>query len=166
MFMTAIFLIVIGILFLLVEILLLPGFTVPGAVGVLLISAGIAWAAWSDQSMITGLVYAAITAGITVPIVLVGLWILPRTSVGKRFILQTVENKEEGFQAPSRELEKLAGKHGKAITPLRPAGAALIENVRVDVVTQGGFIEADSEIEVVMVEGNRVVVRHRLKAES
>jgi membrane-bound ClpP family serine protease len=43
----------------------------------------------------------------------------------------------------------------------RPAGVADIEGSRVDVVSDGGFIEAGAAIEVTRVEGNRVVVRER-----
>jgi membrane-bound serine protease (ClpP class) len=42
---------------------------------------------------------------------------------------------------------------------LRPAGKAIIEGHRMDVVSEGEFIEADSEIVVVAVEGGRVVIR-------
>ncbi|MBN2211292.1 MAG: hypothetical protein JW709_07835 [Sedimentisphaerales bacterium] len=51
------------------------------------------------------------------------------------------------------------GQRGKALSQLRPAGRAMINGRRVDVVTQGSMIEADVEIIVVAVEGNRVVVK-------
>ncbi|MCL5677467.1 MAG: nodulation protein NfeD, partial [Firmicutes bacterium] len=52
----------------------------------------------------------------------------------------------------------MAGKQGKAVTLLRPAGAAEIEGRRVDVVTEGDFIPAGATIVVRKVEGTRVVV--------
>lgn len=55
-------------------------------------------------------------------------------------------------------LAHLAGQQGHALTPLRPAGAAMIGDARVDVVAQGRFIEANTPIKVILVEGNRVVV--------
>ena len=57
------------------------------------------------------------------------------------------------------ELKTLVGKSGTAITPLRPAGVALIDGHRVDIVTRGEFVETETEVEVILVEGNRVVVR-------
>ena len=45
------------------------------------------------------------------------------------------------------------------ITPLRPAGKALIEGKRVDVISEGGFIERGAQVQVIQVEGLRVVVR-------
>ncbi|MBW7461072.1 nodulation protein NfeD, partial [Paenibacillus sepulcri] len=48
---------------------------------------------------------------------------------------------------------------GRSVTPLRPAGTAIIGEQRVDVVTQGEFIAANAEIQVIKVEGTRVVVQ-------
>jgi membrane-bound serine protease (ClpP class) len=42
---------------------------------------------------------------------------------------------------------------------LRPAGVALVNGRRVDVVTEGGLIAAGARVKVVAIEGNRVVVR-------
>ena len=46
-----------------------------------------------------------------------------------------------------------------ALTYLRPAGMALIGGQRVNVVTEGTFIEKDVPVEVIATEGTRVVVR-------
>jgi membrane-bound serine protease (ClpP class) len=42
---------------------------------------------------------------------------------------------------------------------LRPAGIAQFDDARVDVVSDGGFIEAGTLIDVIRVDGNRIVVR-------
>jgi membrane-bound serine protease (ClpP class) len=55
----------------------------------------------------------------------------------------------------SRFLEQ----RGRALTDLRPAGVAIIGEERVDVVSEGDYISADSPITVYKVIGNRVVVR-------
>jgi membrane-bound serine protease (ClpP class) len=51
------------------------------------------------------------------------------------------------------------GKEGLAQTVLRPAGIALIEGKRMDVVTAGENVDKGSRIKVTKVEGNRIVVR-------
>jgi membrane-bound serine protease (ClpP class) len=53
------------------------------------------------------------------------------------------------------------GRTGTAVSPLRPAGIAEIAGTRLDVVSDGGFIEALTAIEVTRVDGNRIVVRQR-----
>ena len=55
-------------------------------------------------------------------------------------------------------LTHLIGKEGRTLTPLRPGGSALIGEARVDVIAQGKFVEANTPVKVIHVEGNRVVV--------
>ena len=153
-----IFLIGLGVLLLFVEIALLPGFGAAGIPGLVLIIAGIVLA-WGEFGLKAGLIYASATGALTIPLAVLGLWFFPRTRLGRSFILNIAANRTDGFQAPPQQLVNLVGKSGKSITPLRPAGAVLINDQRVDVVTLGDFIEAEVEVEVILVEGNRVVVR-------
>lgn len=57
------------------------------------------------------------------------------------------------------EKPELLHQTGTALSRLRPSGMALINGRRVDVVTEGPFIERGTPIKVVAVEGMRVVVR-------
>ena len=72
--------------------------------------------------------------------------------------VQVTRNAPQGATQQER-LRHLVGTVGVARTPLRPAGVALFERARVDVVTEGERIDAGARVEVVAVEGNRVVVR-------
>lgn len=58
----------------------------------------------------------------------------------------------------ARPLTHLLGQEGRALTPLRPGGAALIGEARIDVVTEGKFVDPETRIRVIKVEGNKVVV--------
>ena len=53
----------------------------------------------------------------------------------------------------------LINQTGMAYTDLRPSGKATIGDQRLNVVTEGSFIEKDNSVKVIAVEGNRVVVR-------
>jgi len=57
------------------------------------------------------------------------------------------------------ETHPLVGARGRALSRLRPAGRAEVDGRRLDVVTEGSFIEAGAPIEVVKVKANRIVVR-------
>ena len=85
------------------------------------------------------------------------LWIkfFPRSRMGKKLILENDAQDWHGFDVLH---EELTGKEGLAHSSLRPAGVAIIEGKRVDVVTRGEMIDAGSPIRVIEVEGNRVVV--------
>lgn len=94
-------------------------------------------------------------------LVIVSVLIAIVVKLVRALILRTSQNSADGFQAAPQELAALAGKSGQSLSPLRPAGVALIDGQRVDVVTNGEFIEPETEVEVVAVEGSRVVVRSR-----
>ena len=151
-------LIALGILLIFVEILILPGFGAAGVPGIILLIVGF-WMIWSKSGVTTALIYASVALIFVIPIAIFGLSLIRESPIGKTFILSAAQRSEEGFQAAPEELTALVGKSGKSVTPLRPAGVALINGQRVDIVTQGEFVESETEIEVIQVEGSRVVVR-------
>ena len=58
-------------------------------------------------------------------------------------------------------MSQFNGKTGTALTKLRPAGTALIEGVRIDVVTFGEYVDEGTSIVVAKVEGNKVFVQKK-----
>ena len=77
----------------------------------------------------------------------------PKTRYGRRLISSTVVG-EIGAERP-----ELLNRIGTTLTQLRPSGAASIDGCRIDVITEGSFIEKDITVKVVATEGMRVVVR-------
>nr|WP_263325681.1 NfeD family protein [Neobacillus sp. Marseille-Q6967] len=75
-----------------------------------------------------------------------------------RMILFDTARKEDGY-VTNVNRNDLLGKEGIALTVLRPSGTAIIQNERLDVVSEGGFIDQGSTIKVIKVEGVRIVVR-------
>ena len=57
------------------------------------------------------------------------------------------------------ELDKLKGRYGKTATPMRPAGAVVIDGRRVDALSEGMMIDAGSWVKCVEVRAGRVIVR-------
>ena len=151
-------LIALGILLVFIEILILPGFGAAGVPGIIIFCVGIGMI-WSKSGPKTALIFTSIALIFVIPIAIILLSLIRETSIGKTFILDAAESSDEGYHAAPRELTALVGKSGKTITPLRPAGVALINGQRVDIVTQGEFVKPETEIEVIQVEGSRVVVR-------
>ena len=80
---------------------------------------------------------------------------LPKSTTWQRVVLN---EQEIGYQA-SPTHTSLEGKSGKALTDLRPGGTAEVDGERVSVTTEGDFLEKNSDIKVVEVEGSRIVVR-------
>ena len=76
----------------------------------------------------------------------------------RHVILKDSTATELGYVSSVNRLE-LIGLEGNAVTPLRPSGTAELDGERIDVVSEGGFIDANKRIKVVKVEGVRIVVR-------
>ncbi len=148
----AIFLV--GMVLLAIEIFM-PGFGVFGVAGILAMMISVFLASGGGMAAVRSLSVALILT--VVSTVLLARY-MARRGVLLRFMLAEALTGGQGYVA-TREREELLGKRGRSVTPLRPAGAALIEGERVDVVTEGGYIPPDTEVEVVKVEGARIVVR-------
>ncbi len=70
-------------------------------------------------------------------------------------------SRDLGVSSQSVGMEKLAGLEGEALTDLRPAGMARLNGARTDVVTRGEYIEKGTQVVVLKVTGNQVVVKRR-----
>ncbi|MDD3924884.1 MAG: NfeD family protein, partial [Erysipelotrichaceae bacterium] len=57
------------------------------------------------------------------------------------------------------EQTDLVGLIGTTITELRPAGIAMINDKRIDVVSHGDYIERKKKVRVINVKGNRIIVK-------
>lgn len=147
--LTIALLVLCGFVLLVIEAFLVPGFSVPGIAGICVIFFGVyrALGAFGPTgALVTFFCAAAGTAAL--------VWVTLRTNAAKRAGL---DESERGYTAPDDQTE-LLGREGVSITPLRPAGTALIGGARVDVVTDGEFLERETSVRVSAVEGTRVIV--------
>lgn len=148
------FLYVVGLVLLLVEALM-PGFGVAGISGVILVFASIVMISSSFIEAILFLIGTIVVAALLI----VAMY---RLGYGKRFvksmILSTEQKNEQGYVS-SKGYEKYLGMQGRVITPLRSAGTVLIEGDKLDAVSEAEFIDKDTQVEVIRIEGNRIVVK-------
>ena len=109
---------------------------------------------YTDISTTAGIVFTVFDV-IMVPIILiVGLKILAKSPLALRKEL----SKNDGVVSQKEDLETYLDMEGVSVTDLRPAGTALIKNRRLDVVTDGEYVEKDTPILVTGIAGNRIVV--------
>lgn len=110
---------------------------------------------FTEVSAFAGMVFV-IADVILLPVVLIaGIKLLAVSPV----TLRTRLSKTDGYSSQLESLNAFKGGSGTALTTLRPAGTALIDDQRVDVVSRGEYIEKGTAVAVVAVDGNRVVVR-------
>ncbi|MFT4412683.1 NfeD family protein [Fredinandcohnia humi] len=76
----------------------------------------------------------------------------------RKIILFDSTNTESGYVSNENRKE-LIGMQGHALTTLRPSGTVVINDERIDVVTEGTYIERNKKVEVIKAEGSRIVVR-------
>jgi membrane-bound serine protease (ClpP class) len=145
----ALIMFIMGIALLILE-MFVPGFGVAGISGiVLLVLAAVFQARTFEQGLIL-IVLMGIIVGAAAVI------FFKSASKGAVFRSDMVL-KEKSLKA--EELVVLQpGDIGTALTILRPAGSAIFEDKRYDVISQGDFISRDTPIRVVSVEGNKIIV--------
>ncbi len=131
----------------------LPGFGLPGISGIALVGVGI---------VLVNMHFGATTAvGVLLVIVavlaIIISWVLRYAAHSKTRSELFLHEKEELHE--QGDMQVLVGKTGTTTSVLRPAGIGDFDGVRLNVVTEGGFIERGEPIEIVSVDGSRIVVR-------
>ncbi len=149
---TALGLFGLGALLLFIE-LFIPGFGICGISGLVCILASFYYALGASRATLT-----VLAIGVVVAIIVGGLLIknLPKNPVWNKFVLH---NKQQATDVPQeKKIAEYVGKRGKTETLLRPSGVAIVEDKRLDVVTEGEFLPAGTDIVVSKVVGNKIFV--------
>lgn len=152
-----------GLGLLLAEIFVVPGFGVAGISGIILIFASIFLSLLGTKPFIDmeSISIAIIQLSGALVLSLVGIFALakylPKSRMFNKLVLSEAEKAEQGFVSYPSEKD-LIGKEGIAFTTLRPGGTAIIDGKKVDVVADSEYIDKDSKIKVLRVEGIKVVV--------
>ena len=141
---------VLGLVLFFVEVAIVPGFGVTGALGLLALAAG-ASAAWTEL----GPLWGGVTGGVSVVAAGAMLYWLPKSRLGRKMVLEHSQAEAVSQQDRSH----LLGRRGITVTPLRPIGRVRFGTEEVDVMTEGEYVDSNQEVEVMSVEGPRVVVR-------
>jgi len=159
-----------GLLLLALEVFVIPGFGLAGALGLTALVAGLglsvmgSGATWPAIVAAMGRVVLSLLLAIAASLAMLRL--LPRLPFGRRLILETELPGDAGYASAPESDRRWLDKCGTAVSPLRPAGIAHLDGERVDVVSDGEFIEAGDPIHVVRVDGNRIVVRRLYDTEG
>ena len=143
-----------GVVLLLIEVFV-PGFGIFGAIGIGAMVGSMVMASYSTINILISVLIAAVLT--IIMSILVFKYIGYRGPL-KRVILMDSIKSDEGYVSSVTRSE-INGKTGNALTNLRPSGTAVIEGERLDVVSEGGYIEQGRKIKVMATEGSRIVVR-------
>jgi membrane-bound serine protease (ClpP class) len=159
-----------GLVLLVLEIFVIPGFGVAGISGIILIITGLTLAvvANSGLSMPDGdygpLVksFAIVSFSMFFALIL-SFYIsskLARVSVfGQSMALQDEFDSSKGYIASEQTYHELIGKAGIAYTVLRPSGKIVIDDEQYDATAMVGYIEKNERVKVVGYENMQLIVR-------
>ena len=158
----------VGVTLIVLEVFVIPGFGVTGALGIALTIGSLILVMldndFFDFSFVdTKKIFIAVSttlAGLlgAVIVMFFGGVRMTQTSFFKRVALEEVQDRDEGFTA-NFKTESFLGRKGTAFTVLRPSGKIMIDDNVYDAFTRGDFIEKGKEIEVVNEEGTSLQVK-------
>lgn len=143
-----------GLLLIVVEVYLIPGFNIIGILGAAFVFFGVGYA-YNESGMIGGTI--ALSASLCSSVlVFILLW---RSGAWDRFILSATLKTDSEARSRGEARSRYLGKAAVAVTPLRPTGVVEIEGERVEVCTEGEFIAVGSQVRIFAMDRRRFFAR-------
>lgn len=160
---------VVGVLLLLAELFIIPGFGIAGVLGILFMIVGLVFALVGvDVSFsLAGLKqleepFLLVSISIVVAILLL-IWITSRigqpNGLLQRVALTKTQDREDGYVGVPTEITTLVGRTGKTLTILKPSGKVSIDGKSYDAVAVVGYLDPDVPVEVVRHEAGQIYVK-------
>ena len=136
----------------------MPGFGVAGLSGIALEIAAVV-VAWVNNTPMVALI--VLMAELTVAAIILSIS-LRSAAKGRlsrsEMILHATQRDEDGY-LPTEDMKVFLNKEGTATTALRPTGMGDFDGVRLNVISDGEFIEQGTPIRITRVDGARIVVQ-------
>lgn len=144
-------LIFLGVFLIFVEIFVIPGATFFGIGGAVLLIVGI-WGTYSMYDTIYGNIAVASSVFIFFILFFAGKKLLSKDKVYLKDAINSRVNEIEEYNLK-------VGDTGKAITTIRPSGKARFGDHKMEVFSIGSMIDNNTEIEIVKISGNKIIVK-------
>jgi membrane-bound ClpP family serine protease len=143
-------LILVGIALLIAEIILIPGATVVGVLGLLFMGGGL-YLGFINFGTVTG--YYIL--GTTVATSLLAVYLSFKNRLWERFALKSIN---EGKVNRSEELALKVGETGTSLSSMRPFGKAEFGNIICEVKSLDAYIPPGKQIRIIKIESNKIFV--------
>ena len=136
----------------------MPGFGVAGISGIVVEAVAVVLT-WNQHGAVAALGMLLIILSVVAIAISMSLRSATNGRLSKsRLILHDTESNEAGYRS-AEDMEVFLGREGQTTTVLRPTGMAEFDGVRLNVVSEGEFIQAGTSVRIVRIEGSRVLVR-------
>ena len=147
----------VGVALLILEAFM-PGFGLPGISGIVLQVITVTLT-WINHGPMAALGMTLIVLSVDAIAISLALHSATKGKLSKsKIILRDTENNAAGYRS-NKDMEIFLGKEGVTTTVLRPTGMAEFDGVRLNVVSEGEFVQSGVKVRIVSVEGSRVLVR-------
>lgn len=144
-------LIILGLLFLVIEILVLPGATVGGIIGFILLGVAI-WQTYATHGSAAGHIIVAATFVLTV----LTLYLSLKSRTWNRAMLH---DSIAGRVNLIDEKKIKVGDTGKSVSRINPSGKAIVNGEYYEVRSLGEYIDQNQVVEVVKININQIIVK-------
>lgn len=161
---------IVGVILIIVEIFVIPGFGVAGISGIVLVFAGLVLSLLNNVNFDFEGVEIA-TVGVAVSTVIIGVFggfilslylgnklFTAKSGMFRNLSLKTVQEVNDGFVCVETGMFALKGKTGISQTVLRPAGKVFIDDEVFDAIALNGFIDKNTNVKVTKVEATQLYV--------
>lgn len=136
----------------------MPGFGLPGISGIILEVVAVALT-WMNHGPMAALGMTLIVLSILAIAISMSLRSAANGKLSRsKLVLNDAESNEAGYRS-TEDMDVFLGKEGVTTTVLRPTGMAEFDGVRLNVVSEGEFIQSGTRVQIVRVEGSRILVR-------
>ncbi len=143
-------LLVLGLLLMVVEVAIIPGFGLAGVLGLILLGSGtvIIWAVYGATIGALSLLLSSVISALLI-------WIFFKSRASRLLVR---EEKILGDSSDVPSLTHLLGRTGVVTRPLRPSGTVEIDDEPYDVISEGQFIDQGAAVVVIRISTNSIVV--------
>ncbi len=112
------------------------------------------YSVYTSISINAGMIFTGLDIVFIPVLIIMGMKMLARSPLS----LQRKLSKQDGVVSQDEKFNAYIQMEGKSVTDLRPSGTAIVQSHRLDVVTDGEYIESGTPVVVTDVTGNRIVV--------
>lgn len=144
------FVLLLGIVFIFLEIFVIPGTTIFAFAGIALSGAAIFFA-----YKLLGSNYGHLTVVLGF-VVFIIMFFLGRKLMNED---QLALKQELTGKVNELEAKVVVGDLGKSLTDLKPNGKAIFNDEKIEVFSTGAFIEKDLDLQIIKIEQNKIIVK-------
>ena len=143
---------IIGVILILAEVFIIPGFGIAGIGGITAVLISLFFI-FPNTTIAINVLLAVILVTL-----IFAIFMVKKFGSSRFWRRISLESNSKNYYSSTSKKEYL-NQEAETISKLRPAGTIEIDGKRVDAVSEGGFIEKDRKVKVISVSGSRIVVR-------